>query len=283
MLEGNLSPSGAGMFPIHLNLGFRVFHYYEGLYFFTAILAAALLAHRRQRQAGLDANRFLDCLVWILLGAFAGARLFHFLFWDLSAFLEDPATFLRFWEGGMSITGGVAGGVLASWFCLRQTEPWRYFAETIPAVLLGQAIGRLGCFLNGDAWGIPTKLPWGVSLPKFGTYVPGFVRDQLLPSDAWTWSVTQGYTDPLALRTVPLHPTQLYEALGDLLLMGLMVRLVRSLRRTGGPWQPVTWCFLGGYALLRFGLEFLHGDHVLANAFEPFFTTKPAGQGTGLG
>jgi phosphatidylglycerol---prolipoprotein diacylglyceryl transferase len=249
------------MFPIHLNLGFRVFYYYEGLYFFIAILVATLVAVRRQKKAGLDANVFLDGLLWILLGSFLGARIFHFVFWDLTSLLENPFSFFHFWEGGMSITGGLAGGVLAAWFCLRKTEPWRYFAETIPAVLLGQAIGRFGCFLNGDAWGIPTNLPWGISLPKFGTFVPSFTRDTSMASDAWTWSVTQGFTDPLSTRTVPLHPAQLYEAFGDLLLMGLSILMVRSARRTDGPWQRVNWFFLGGYALLRFSLEFLHGDH----------------------
>lgn len=249
------------MFPIHLNLGFRIFYYYEGFYFFASILVAVLVAQGRQKRAGLDPMVFLDGLPWILLGAFLGARIFHFAFWEPDSLLQDPLGFFRFWEGGMSITGGLAGGVLAAWFCLRRTEPWRYFAETIPAVLLGQAIGRVGCFLNGDAWGTPTHLPWGVSLPKFGTFVPGFTADTRMPSDAWSWSVLQGFTDPLASRTAPLHPTQLYEVLGDLLLMGLTALMVRAVRRSGGGWQKVSWCFLGGYALLRFGLEFLHGDH----------------------
>ena len=60
------------MYPIHLNLGFRIFHYYEGLYFFISILAAAAYAYRRQRRAGLDATFFLDNLLWILLGSFVG-------------------------------------------------------------------------------------------------------------------------------------------------------------------------------------------------------------------
>jgi phosphatidylglycerol---prolipoprotein diacylglyceryl transferase len=248
------------MFPIHLNLGFRTFYYYEGFYFFVAILAATIVAVHRLKRAGLDANRFLDSLVWILLGAFLGARIFHFAFWDSQDFLKDPAAFFRFWEGGMSITGGLAGGVLGAWFCFRRLDFWRIFAVTSPAVLLGQAIGRLGCFLNGDAWGLPTRLPWGIAQPKFGTFLPGFVADQQVPSDAWSWSVARGFTDPLSLATTPLHPTQLYEALGDLVLAGMVLLLARNLAKTKGPWSKVGWLHLGGYSLLRFGLEFLHGD-----------------------
>jgi phosphatidylglycerol:prolipoprotein diacylglycerol transferase len=137
---------------------------------------------------------------------------------------------------------------------------WAHSWALSPAVLIGQAIGRVGCFLNGDAWGIPTRLPWGVALPKFGRIIPGLILDPTRTSDAWEWSVAKGYTAPSALRTVPLHPTQLYEALGDLLLAGLVLLSVRSLVRKQGPPQRPLLLHLGGYSLLRFGLEFLHGD-----------------------
>jgi phosphatidylglycerol:prolipoprotein diacylglycerol transferase len=244
------------MFPIHLNLGFRTFYYYEGFYFFVAILVATWVAVRSLKRAGLDAYLFLDHLPWILLGSFLGARIFHFAFWELNAFLKDPVAFFRFWEGGMSITGGLAGGVLGAWFCFRRKGFWHIFAAASPALLLGQAIGRIGCFLNGDAWGIPTGLPWGISQPRFGTFLPSFMADHQFPSDAWSWSVALGFTDPASMVTVPLHPTQLYEALGDLVLAGLVLLLVRS----KGPVRRVAWLHLGGYACLRLALEFLHGD-----------------------
>ena len=244
------------MFPIHLNLGFRILYYYEGAYFFVAILVAVLVAVRNLKRAGLDAYLFLDSLPWILLGAFLGARLFHFAFWESNTLLHDPIAFFRFWEGGLSITGGLAGGVLGAWFRLRRVDFWHYAAVTSPAVLLGQAIGRVGCFLNGDAWGIPTSLPWGIALPRFGTFIPGFLLDRQLPSDAWSWSVAQGFTDPSTMSTVPLHPTQLYEAFGDLVLAGLVILLARQ----KGSGARVTWFYLGGYSILRFALEFLHGD-----------------------
>ena len=250
------------MFPIDLNLGFRVFYYYEGFYFVIAILVAFLLAVRRLRAAGMDPTVFEDALAWILLGALLGARVSHFVFWDLDSLLADPLGFFRFWDGGLSITGGLAGGILAAYvyFRRRGADFWKYFAVTSPAVLVGQAIGRVGCFLNGDAWGVPTTLPWGVSEPKFGTLVPGFVRDHLVPSQAWVWSVSHGFTSPSASATVPLHPTQLYESLGDLLLAWVVLRLLRSLRASGGGWEKVFWLHLGGYSLLRFTVEFLHGD-----------------------
>jgi phosphatidylglycerol:prolipoprotein diacylglycerol transferase len=250
------------VFPIDLNLGFRVFYYFEGFYFLIAILTAYVLAVRRVSRAGLDAVLFENTVAWAIVAAVVGARISHFAFWDLKSLLADPLSFFRFWDGGESITGGLAGGVLAAFVYLRRRGAsfWEYFAAASPAILVGQAIGRVGCFLNGDAWGIPTTLPWGVSEPKFGMLVPGFVRDTLVASPAWVWSVAHGYTDPSASVTVPLHPTQLYEAVGDLLLAWLVVRLVLALRRHGGALDKVVWLHLGGYSLLRFALEFLHGD-----------------------
>jgi len=250
------------MFPIHLNLGFRIFYFYEGFYFLIAIAAACLAGRWRLSQANLDVLGFTDSTPWILLGALLGARVFHFVFWDWNAFLADPLSFFRFWEGGLAIAGGLVGGILAAWACFhrRRLDFWAYSWALSPAVLVGQAIGRVGCFLHGDAWGIPTRLPWGVSEPKFGMLVPGFTLDPTRISSAWAWSVAKGATAHSALATVPLHPTQLYEAFGDLVLAGLVVLSVRSLAREPGPKQKPILIHMGGYSLLRFGLEFLHGD-----------------------
>ena len=122
---------GTRMYPIHLDLGFRVFHYYEGLYFFLSILVAAFVAVWLLKRAGLDAQRFLDSLVWILLGAFLGARISHFVFWEPATLGENPLSFFLIWEGGMSITGGLAGGFIAAWVCFRRIGYARIFLSLI--------------------------------------------------------------------------------------------------------------------------------------------------------
>lgn len=250
------------MWPIHLDLGFKVVHFYEGFYFIIAILTATVLAAHRLKKAGLGTAVFLDGLPWILLSAILGARLFDFLFWDMKSLLAHPLSFFFIWEGGLSITGGLAGGVTAAfvWFRRSKVDFWQTFAIASPAVLLGQAVGRVGCFLNGDAWGVPTALPWGVPLPKFGTILPWMTRDPSAPSDAWTWCAGQHFIPPTAMATVPLHPTQLYEALGDLALAAIVVLLARKAAAGETSWPRIFWCHLGGYSALRFGLEFLHGD-----------------------
>lgn len=250
------------MWPIHLNMGFKTAYFYEGFYFLVSILVAAAWIARRLDKAGLGSRVFLDSLVWIILGAIVGARVFHFAFWNLGSLLSTPLSFFRFWEGGLSITGGLAGGVLTAFLFFRRrcADFWHSFAIASPAVLAGQAIGRVGCFLNGDAWGMPTHLPWGVPMAKFGVFFPSLAPDDCVPSEVWTWSVRHGFTDPGSLITTPLHPTQLYEALGDLLLAAMLLLLIRRLTKAQGYWSQAFWLHLGGYSLLRCGLEFLHGD-----------------------
>ena len=249
------------MVPIHLNLGFRVFYFYEGFYFLAAIATAYLIGLKRIETAGLAPQVLEGSLLWILLGAILGARVFQFLFWDLDSFLADPMIFFRFWDGGLTITGGLAGGVLGAWICFRRRKAdfWAYSAAISPAVLVGQAVGRVGCFLNGDAWGIPTRLPWGISEPKYGPSSRASGPTTPCPAPPGNGASPKAMC-PLPPWPVPLHPTQLYECIGELLLAVYAILLARSLRNRNAPQRKVIWLHLGGYSLLRFGLEFLHGD-----------------------
>lgn len=250
------------MFPIHMNLGFFHQPFYEGLYFALSILLGIVLATRAMKKRGLDAEMFNASLLWILGGALVGARLAHFIFWNPALLLSNPGVFFNFVGGGFSITGGLAGGFLAGaiYFALKKANFWVYFAVASPVILLSQAVGRVGCFLNGDAWGQPTNLPWGLSFPRYGMDIPSFeiVRDY--DSMAWSWAHKMNLVSDTSTATVPLHPTQLYEALGDLALMGIVLLLVAQAFKTGRNFSKVFMVHTGGYSLLRFALEFVHGD-----------------------
>jgi len=249
------------MFPFHLDLGFRTFYFYEGAYFLIAIVIAYLWASRRTKAQGLSADRFDVALVGAFVGLVIGARVSHFLFWDLDAFLQDPAVFFRFWDGGLSVVGGLAGGIAgaAITFIGKKDKFLEYFAVASPAILLGQAIGRVGCFLNGDAWGVPTSLPWGVRVAKYGTTLFSGELDRSLPSGAWLWCRDLGLAAKSDLRTPPLHPTQLYESAGDVLLVLLMLFILRKIGKERGG-SLVLAAHIGGYCILRFALEFIRGD-----------------------
>jgi phosphatidylglycerol---prolipoprotein diacylglyceryl transferase len=249
------------MFPIHLNLGFRTFYFYEGFYFLAAIVVAYIWASRRIRANGLSEERFDLGLIGAFVGLILGARITHFLFWDFDYFLRDPAVFFKFWDGGLSVVGGLAGGIAggAVAFIGKKDRFAEYFSVISPAVLLGQAIGRIGCFMNGDAWGLPTSLPWGVRIAKYGTTLFSGQVDKSLASNAWIWARERGLMPAADLRTPPLHPTALYEALGDVLLLLLVLGVLKAFGKERGG-TLVLALHAGGYCLLRFLLEFIRGD-----------------------
>ncbi len=250
------------MFPISLNLGFRFIPFYEGLYFLIAILTAALWALRRWKSAGLSQESYDSILLAGIGGAILGGRLSHFLFWEPARLIDDPLSFFRVWEGGISVSGGVLLGILAAWIVSRvkKLDFWKILEVSSPAVLLGQAVGRIGCFLNGDAFGKPTSMPWGISFRRFATLIPGFKPDRRLSGPAWQWCAQRGLLDLKSEWSLPMHPTQLYEGALDILLLFLLLFAMKRLdgSRRG---KLGLLSLTGGYALIRFSLEFLRADN----------------------
>jgi phosphatidylglycerol:prolipoprotein diacylglycerol transferase len=157
-----------------------------------------------------------------LLGGLAGAK----LLWVFEHLGDAPASDLLFSRGGMSWFGGFAGGILAGlWFIHRKRLPTiAVLSAATPALTVGHAIGRIGCFLVGDDYGRPTDLPWGVAFPE-----------------------------GLPPTTVPVHPTQLYEAV---LLVPVAWLLVRW-RREGRVAAFVFGAYLLMAGTLRFAIEFV--------------------------
>ncbi len=232
---------GAVMRPEPFRIGGLTFHAYWTL-LAAAVLVCTLLAVResRRRREGFVLPPQIG--VWGLLGALAGARLFF-------AIQHTPpdqwwrAIFL--WEGGLTLYGGVLGGALAAGLFLKRAGiPWiPVFDIMAPYMALGEAIIRVGCFLNGCCWGRPTSLPWGLSFPA-GSAV--FVDHALA-----------GRIDPaVATTTAPLHPTQLYQVVGLLVVAGLLKMLLARKPFPGA----VALGYLALYGVLRFGIEFLRDD-----------------------
>ncbi len=177
-----------------------------------------------------------DLLTWIILGVILGGRLGFVLFYQPAYYLAHPAEILMVWQGGMAFHGGLMGVILATWFfALRHGLPKLPTADLIAhAVPPGLMLGRLANFVNAELWGRPTDLPWGVIFPgQAAQYCPGVA--------------------PPCAR----HPSQLYEAgLEGLLLGALLLWLVyrRDALKTPG---LVFGVFLSGYGMARFIVEFV--------------------------
>lgn len=220
--------------PTIVRVGRLALRWY-GLFVALAILTGVWLALREAARKGLDVARVQTLAMWAVPGGFVGARLVHVVDrWDLYA--AAPLRALAISDGGLAVYGGLIGGALVGLaYALRHgLSAWRLADTVAPGMLLGQAVGRLACIPNGDAYGTPARLPWA------------FV-----------------YTNPLALLPrhllgVPLHPYPVYEMLFDLALLGVLWRL-RPVLRTDG---LVFLTYAGLYAIGRFILTYYRAERV---------------------
>lgn len=204
------------------NLGIR----YYGLAYLAGFFAAGWLLQRYHRagRSPLDVNGIFDLMTALIAGVLLGGRLGYFLLYQPESFFRDPLIFVRVWEGGMASHGGFAGVVVALWWFSRRREPGLLrTADLIVTVApLGLFFGRVANFINGELWGLPTRVPWAVIFKHTGG------------------------------GDLPRHPSQLYEAgLEGLLLFAYMQ--VRFWRGDAARREPgrLAGEFLIAYALLR--------------------------------
>ncbi len=222
------------MFPRLLELGPLTLYSY-GLLLAVAYLAGLQLAMVRARARGMDGQKVMDLGIWIIVSALVGAKaLLLVVDWD--HFSRNPRELLSLAQSGGVFYGGLILAVaVALWYIWRHGLPvWTTCDVFAPGIALGHVIGRLGCFLAGCCWGKPASVPWAVT-----------------------------FTDPFAASNVgtplhvPLHPTQLYEAGAEfLILLGLL-----GLERRGRPFPGRTfWSYMLVYGISRFIIEFYRGD-----------------------
>lgn len=177
-----------------------------------------------------------DLLFWLILGVIIGGRLGFVLFYKPSQYIANPLEIVQLWKGGMAFHGGLLGVVIAAWiFTLRHKIPKLSAADAIVlAVPPGLMLGRIANFINAELWGRATDVPWAVIFP--GT----LAQDCGQPFGA------------LCAR----HPSQLYEAALEGLLLGAL--LLWLVWRRGALKRPGLLCgtFLTGYGLARSLVEF---------------------------
>lgn len=179
-------------------------------------------------------------LTWMILGVVLGGRLGYVLFYDFSSYVQDPAQIFRVWQGGMSFHGGFAGVVVAGiWFSRREKIPMLSMGDLLAlAAPMGLMLGRIANFINAELWGRQTDLPWGVAFPGAGQNCAELVG--------------------ICAR----HPSQLYEAALEGLLL-LLVLTILAFRR-GWLKKPgaIMGLFLIGYGFARFLVEFVRQPDV---------------------
>ena len=170
--------------------------------------------------------------LWAIIGGIIGARIYHVLS-SLPLYLSHPLNILTVWNGGLGIWGATAGGIAGALFYLKkQNQNPMYWLDLGSVVLpLGQAIGRWGNLFNQEIFGAPTNLPWGI-----------YIKPENRPSNFTNFN--------------KFHPLFLYESILNLLLFLILLTLYRKFSKTS-PKGVFLSLYLGGYAIIRFYLEYL--------------------------
>src|SRR4051812_48844324 len=222
------------MHPILFEVrGFPVYTY--GLLLAAAYLLGLQFALVRARARGLDPNRIMDLGIWIIISALAGAKLL-LLIVDRGKFPMTTTGVMDLVRSAGVFYGGLIAAVLVALVYLwRHRMPiWTVTDVFAPGIALGHVIGRFGCLFAGCCFGRPTTMPWAI------TFHSEFAAQNV------------GTT-----LNVPLHPTQLYEAGAELLILGFLL----ALERKGRPYPGRTfWAYMLLYAISRFVIEFYRGD-----------------------
>lgn len=157
--------------PVAFQLGPLAVHWY-GLTYLVAFALGWWLGWLRARASGgtWQTPWVADLAFYAALGAVVGGRIGYMLFYDFGDLVTDPLALFRIWEGGMSFHGGFLGALVGSWLFGRRVGKG-FFQVTdflAPLVPLGLAAGRIGNFINGELWGRPTEMPWGMVFPGAG-------------------------------------------------------------------------------------------------------------------
>jgi phosphatidylglycerol:prolipoprotein diacylglycerol transferase len=155
------------MHPILVKLGPITIRYY-GLMYVIAITVGFFLTRSEilRKKIALSSESLLDLLLWTVPLAIIGARIYYVAF-QWSYYGSHLADIFKIWNGGLAIHGGILGGALAIFLFARHKRVsfWALTDCLVPSLILGQAIGRIGNLMNGDAYGLPTTLPWGIHFP----------------------------------------------------------------------------------------------------------------------
>jgi phosphatidylglycerol:prolipoprotein diacylglycerol transferase len=220
------------MHPVLIEIGSFTIRWY-GVMIATACIVGIWVAGKEAERKGLDKKIIQDFSLYAIMGAIIGAHFYYVVFGDWPRFLENPLTFFAIWQGGLAIHGGILGGLLVGVFYARKHHiSFLKLADTFaPSLILGQAIGRIGCFLNGDAHGYPTSMPWGM------VYPPESPAGQMFPGQA-------------------IHPTQLYEMILNLIIFGILWKVRKKMKTNG----HLFLLYVMLYSIIRIFVEHFRAD-----------------------
>mgnify|MGYP000930289395 CR=1 FL=1 len=197
-----------------------------GILISIGVILGTILALREAKRVGVDENAFIDLLLFAIPAAVIGARAYYVIFsWDY--YKDNPIQILNFRGGGLAIHGAIIAAVITAVIFTRRRnlDFWQIADIAAPSLALGQAIGRWGNYINQEAYGTPTDLPWGIMV-----------------------------------NGVKVHPTFLYESIGDFLIFLFLIWYRKKKVKVSG---EVFLLYLVLYSTVRFFVEGLRIDSLM--------------------
>ena len=218
------------MYPTLIKIGPIAIRSY-GLMIAIGLFAALQYLLVKSRKAGITENNITDIVLYLIVSGLVGARLVYVLT-NFKFYFLNPADIFKIWEGGLVFYGGLIAGIITLVVYTRiqkDADFWTIGDLLAPAISLAHVFGRIGCFLAGCCYGKPSMLPWAVK-----------------------------YSNPesLAPLNVCLHPTQIYESAGNLMIFLALDRFNKTEHKKG----QTVFLYMFMYGVLRFVMELFRGD-----------------------
>ncbi len=222
-----------------------------GVFVFLGVASGVALAVHRARREGYPAELIYSMAIWLVISGIIGGRLFFVIeYWkdfQRESVLATWGAIAKYTEGGLVVYGAFIGGAVAAiWFLIKHKLPVLAFGDIIcPSVMLGLALGRLGCFMNGCCYGGRCDLPWAVTFPKDSPPYKEQAEAGLL-----------GSPPIVAERSLPVHPAQLYSSIGAFLITFVLLAWYPFRRHNG----EIVALMMTIYSITRFLEEIIRID-----------------------
>lgn len=217
------------MHPVIFSLGSITLYTY-GLFLALGFISGLYISRREAVLIGENPDIVSDLVFYLIIFGVLGGRSFYILT-NLDSFLKNPVNVFKIWEGGLVFYGGFVFAIITVWAYTKykKISLWKYADVLAPGLALGHAVGRIGCLMAGCCYGRACDLPWAITFHDHGSLAP---------------------------LEIPLHPTQIYEVIGNLLIFAALM-LFRKKKQIDG---QVFWIYVLLYGAMRFIIEIFRGD-----------------------